>query len=154
MTRRIKSGQSAEAPEPLTIFVNLITCSLTQLTTLICVHHPLILKNSQYLNTIVLHHADFLWYCRVSMGSVAFVLIHLPLSTHHILHFVIFSADPSSHPAMFPHSRSIPGSLGSTSGSFNILPSPHDAASSLHYDSPHWTIKERPEHMLNSLVSP
>jgi hypothetical protein len=62
--------------------------------------------------------------------------------------------DFSSRPAMFSHSGSIHGSLRSTSGSFNILSSPHDTASSLDHDSPHWTVEERPEHMLNSLASP
>lgn len=45
-------------------------------------------------------------------------------------------------------------SHGADSGSFNILPSPNDATSSLHHDSPHWTVEERLEHMLNALASP
>lgn len=44
-------------------------------------------------------------------------------------------------------------SHGADSGSFNILPSPNDATS-IQHDSPHWTVEERLEHMLNSLASP
>lgn len=44
-------------------------------------------------------------------------------------------------------------SHGADSGSFNILPSANDATSFQH-DSPHWTVEERLEHMLNSLASP
>jgi hypothetical protein len=44
-------------------------------------------------------------------------------------------------------------SHGADSGSFNILPSANDATSFQH-DPPHWTVEERLEHMLNSLVSP
>jgi hypothetical protein len=51
------TGRIVQAPEPLTIFGNLITCSLTRLTALMCVRRPLTLKLS-----ISQHHPPPRWF--------------------------------------------------------------------------------------------